>query len=112
MGRRPRFLTASRRRPYSGIEDITEVTTSAKVGGRFVALDSCAILVLLHHTNVSGHLYGSRLIEQSWLFVDFFFVLSGFVVSHAYHGKISGLRDGLGFLTKRLSRLWPLQLFL
>ena len=80
-----------------------------------MALDSwrgiCAILVLLHHTNVSGHLYGSRLIEQSWLFVDFFFVLSGFVVSHAYHGKISGLRDGLGFLTKRLSRLWPLHLF-
>ncbi len=89
--------------------------TSAKAGGRFVALDSwrgiCAVLVLLHHTNVSGHLYGSRLIEQSWLFVDFFFVLSGFVVSHAYHGKIASLRDGLSFLTKRLSRLWPLHVF-
>ncbi|HZC38757.1 MAG TPA: acyltransferase [Sphingomicrobium sp.] len=44
------------------------------------------------------------------LVVDFFFVLSGFVIAHAYERQ---LRDGLGamrFMTARFVRLYPLYL--
>lgn len=44
----------------------------------------------------------------SWLFVDFFFVLSGFVIAHAYAGKLSTRRDLFAFVIRRFGRLWPL----
>ncbi len=45
------------------------------------------------------------------LWVDFFFVLSGFVIAHAY---LDRLRTGLGlgtFMVRRFARLYPLHLF-
>ena len=55
---------------------------------RLVALDSlrglCALMVALMHINSISHISESTLVRQSWLFVDFFFVLSGFVIAHSY----------------------------
>lgn len=65
-----------------------------------------ALAVLLLHT--SSFLLWPGLARSAYLAVDFFFVLSGFVVAHAYDGK---LRDGLPvgrFLWLRMVRLTPL----
>ncbi len=83
---------------------------------RFSALDSwrgvCAILVALFHGQqvIGSHLQNSLLIQNSWLFVDFFFVLSGFVISHAYKTRLSSGGEVLSFIVRRIGRLWPLHL--
>src|SRR5882672_759031 len=80
--------------------------------GRFLVLDSwrgiAACLVALFHLDAYSHLYGVPFLRNSWLFVDFFFVLSGFVIAANYQQR---LLDGFGvgrFLFLRLGRLYPL----
>jgi len=79
---------------------------------RFVVLDSwrgvAACLVALFHLDAYSHLYDVPFLRNSWLFVDFFFVLSGFVIAANYQRR---LLDGFGagrFLLLRLGRLYPL----
>ena len=76
----------------------------------FHALDAArgiaALIVVLYHLPVSfrGNLFGS-----GDLAVDFFFALSGFVLAHAYLGKlISGKMSFRNFVVARLIRLYPL----
>jgi peptidoglycan/LPS O-acetylase OafA/YrhL len=47
-------------------------------------------------------------VRNSYLFVDFFFVLSGFVVTHAYGEKIKSVRALGIFVVRRFGRVWPL----
>ena len=79
---------------------------------RFRALDGwrgvCAMLVALHHIEVHGWLYWQPLVRNAWLFVDFFFVLSGFVISHAYGARLGSGARIKDFVLRRLGRLWPL----
>lgn len=80
---------------------------------RFVALDSwrgiCALLVVLFHFNdaLSTSLGASLFIRNAYLFVDFFFVLSGFVLCHGYRDTISGKLDFGTFVVRRFARVWP-----
>jgi peptidoglycan/LPS O-acetylase OafA/YrhL len=79
---------------------------------RFRALDGwrgiCALLVAAHHLEVRGFLYWQPLVRNAWLFVDFFFVLSGFVIAHAYGDKLSQGAGFRSFVIRRFGRLWPL----
>jgi peptidoglycan/LPS O-acetylase OafA/YrhL len=79
---------------------------------RFTALDSwrgiAALGVAASHSEVMSSVYDTPLILQSYLFVDFFFVLSGFVIAHAYVGKIQSGLDLASFIIRRFGRLWPL----
>jgi peptidoglycan/LPS O-acetylase OafA/YrhL len=79
---------------------------------RFRALDSwrgiCACLVAAYHAPIYSHVFYAPLVRNAWLFVDFFFVLSGFVLSHAYFHKLDNMRDAVDFLIRRFGRLWPL----
>lgn len=64
-----------------------------------------ALCVAAHHlpSMVGGPVFGG-----SYLAVDLFFLMSGFVISHAYDDKLrSGLGAG-GFMRIRLIRLYPL----
>lgn len=64
-----------------------------------------AVCVSAHHL---PSLMGSPVFGGSYLAVDLFFLMSGFVISHAYDDK---LRQGLtpaGFMRIRLIRLYPL----
>ena len=79
---------------------------------RFAALDSlrglCALAVVLFHFRTDGVLTNLAPIRRGWMFVDFFFVLSGFVLAHAYFGRIGRQVAPLRFLGLRLGRIYPL----
>lgn len=79
---------------------------------RYEALDSlrgvAALAVALHHFQVASHIYFWTLTRNAYLFVEFFFVLSGFVIAHAYAGKVRNKDELRGFLIKRVGRVWPL----
>ncbi|AXK80783.1 acyltransferase [Pseudolabrys taiwanensis] len=81
---------------------------------RFEALDSwrgiCALCVVMFHFigMMPSSLETSPFLRNSYLFVDFFFVLSGFVLCHSYRGKIVNPSDMLRFAIRRAGRVWPL----
>lgn len=79
---------------------------------RFEALDSwrgiCALLVALLHFKANTHLREISFFQNSFLFVDFFFVLSGFVIAANYQQRL-GEGFGLGrFMLLRFGRIYPL----
>jgi len=81
---------------------------------RFEALDGwrgiCACFVVLFHFHGYGPLYTSSLIRDSYLFVDFFFVLSGFVIAYNYAARLDSRSGVRSFLILRLGRVYPLHL--
>ncbi|WP_284180149.1 acyltransferase [Rhabdaerophilum sp. SD176] len=83
---------------------------------RFVALDAwrgiAALLVALYRLEADGWLHGLPFVQNAWLFVDFFFVLSGFVIAYAYLGKLGKPRETLVFIVRRIGRVWPLHVVL
>ena len=80
---------------------------------RFAVLDGwrglCALLVALYHLNVVSPFLDNGLIRHAYLFVDFFFVLSGFVITHTYWGKLTDAGALGDFTVRRFARIWPLQ---
>ena len=49
-------------------------------------------------------------VDNAWLMVDFFFVLSGFVIALNYQGAIRSGASLLEFQYRRFFRLYPLHL--
>ncbi|WP_081812220.1 acyltransferase family protein [Hyphomonas chukchiensis] len=75
---------------------------------RFIVLDglrgAAALLVISDHIpSVIWNIAPSRALA-----VDFFFVLSGFVLAHAYGDRLSSSMSVRAFMTRRLIRLYPL----
>jgi peptidoglycan/LPS O-acetylase OafA/YrhL len=72
------------------------------------------MMVVLYHCDTQGYLPrmldGFFVIEQSYIFVDFFFVLSGFVISYNYNDFTKN-EEFYTFLKKRFIRLFPLLFF-
>lgn len=81
---------------------------------RYRSLDAfrgiAALLVLLFH---SPFYFQHKLafIENSDIFVDFFFILSGFVLTHTYLAQYRNLTFKQ-FALKRFARLYPLHIFI
>ena len=46
--------------------------------------------VALYHLPLAFHLFSAPLVREAYVFVDFFFVLSGFVIAHAYGARLTG----------------------
>lgn len=72
-----------------------------------------AWLVVLYHIrgSISGLPRGAeRVLAQGYLAVDFFFLLSGFVIWMTWSERLraEGLRAVPAFLRKRIARIWPL----
>jgi len=76
---------------------------------RYDTLDAmrgvAAFLVILRHT---APFWGGIGFQHSYLAVDFFFLLSGFVVRHAYEEKLQAGLSTLQFMKLRLIRLYPM----
>lgn len=81
---------------------------------RFEALDSwrgiCALWVVLYHFRAVSHAYDWLWVRTGDIAVDFFFVLSGFVLTHAYGSQLTSAASRWQFLIRRIGRLYPLHL--
>jgi peptidoglycan/LPS O-acetylase OafA/YrhL len=81
---------------------------------RFDVLDCwrgiAALMVAIFHFNALHHGFYLPLLRNSFFFVDFFFVLSGFVIAHAYAGRLSTMAEATVFAVKRFGRVWPLHI--
>ena len=73
-------------------------------GMRFIA----ALAVAIFHFTLFA---GVPLLQHGYLGVDFFFVLSGFVISFAYSDKFAKGGSLKDFLLKRFIRLYPMIIF-
>jgi len=76
--------------------------------GRLTGLDAlrgvAALVVFLGHV---GYLTGFFAIPASYLAVDFFFMLSGYVMARTYEHRLGDDLSAGAFLWLRLKRLWP-----
>jgi peptidoglycan/LPS O-acetylase OafA/YrhL len=73
-----------------------------------------ALFVVLFHFNVNNApagLVNNFFVRESFIFVDFFFILSGFVITITYNESINSGKSFLQFLKKRFIRLYPMLLF-
>jgi peptidoglycan/LPS O-acetylase OafA/YrhL len=84
---------------------------------RQVALDGlrglAALLVVFLHVPWldepwASHITSTQLVRNGYLAVDVFFILSGFVITSAYAGRIASGRDVRDFLVRRFFRVYPL----
>jgi len=71
-----------------------------------------ACLVVLFHSRFNFGESSITFIHNSYLFVDFFFILSGFVMALAYSDKIANKLPFKTYLILRLGRIYPLHLFI
>lgn len=79
---------------------------------RFEALDGwrgiAALAIAFYHAPVMHGLRDAAGWKNMELFVDFFFVLSGFVIMHAWGKRLDGTDAARTFVSKRFWRIWPL----
>ena len=98
-------------------------STGTKSSGKLAALAGARafppLMVVMFHFSEGHHYSGWRpldfLATRGYLWVEFFFVLSGFILTYAYWTKLKDLfaRPGyFTFLRARLIRLYPLHLFM
>ncbi|CAH7217580.1 Acyltransferase family protein [Vibrio chagasii] len=83
---------------------------------RFDALDAfrglAALMVAIYHLKVIGVVSELTIVKNSSLFVEFFFVLSGFVIAYSYGDRIKSYKQFKDFSIKRFARVWPLHFFM
>ncbi len=93
------------------IRAVGPIAASATARPHYVALDSlrglAALSVVFFHMTWTSPLYSVPYVRNSYLMVDLFFVLSGFVIFHAYLGKIGTFREARRFLRLRFWRVYP-----
>ena len=81
---------------------------------RFQALDSfrglLALAVVIYHAHAVNTFTELRFFRNADYFVDFFFVLSGFVVCFSYGLRLNSWRQVRDFAVTRTLRLYPLHL--
>lgn len=86
----------------------------ATTSRRFVVLDSlrgiCALMVTLYHLNTYSIVKELPFFINAYLFVDFFFVLSGFVIATNYQARLAAGFGIQKFMLPRFGRLYPLYL--
>ena len=77
------------------------------------------LMVVLFHFSEGHHYSGVPWIDlaatRGYLWVEFFFVLSGFILTHVYGARLADLftrRGYVNFMQARLTRLYPLHLFM
>ena len=99
------------RRAFAGVNDRPELRALTSMRG------IAAWFVVLYHIrySIAGLSPGMvAVLGKGYLAVDFFFLLSGFVIWLAWHDRLrSGGQAAVpAFLLKRVARIWPLHLLL
>lgn len=82
---------------------------------RFRALDALrglfALMIVFYHMDKYSVVVDNFFVDRALIFVDYFFVLSGFVIMHNYHDKLISQDEVKTFTVNRFWRLYPLHLF-
>ncbi|QQV77033.1 acyltransferase [Sphingomonas aliaeris] len=68
-------------------------------------------MIVLLHFRTLGTIGGLPFVQNAFLFVDFFFVLSGFVIAASYGEKLQAGFSIVRFMGLRLGRIYPLHIF-
>jgi peptidoglycan/LPS O-acetylase OafA/YrhL len=96
------------------LSKLSPAEAHVKSAERFVVLDSfrglCACAVALAHLNANSLFNYIPLLAQGHIYVDFFFVLSGFVIFQNYGERLTGGYPVAKFMWLRFWRLYPLHL--
>lgn len=81
---------------------------------RFLVLDSfrglCALAVIVHHSHAVQSFTELAFFRHANYLVNFFFVLSGFVLYHIYADRLGTAAQFKRFVIARICRLYPLHL--
>lgn len=64
-----------------------------------------AMIILVFHAGKNFHI--PAVFPHGYLVVDFFFMLSGYVMARSYEDKFRGGLSGVRFFARRYARLWP-----
>lgn len=92
--------------------------TPSSQSKRFEALDAwrgiAACLIVFYHFSgvVKTHFVNVSFIADAFIFVDFFFVLSGFVIAISYQDKIISGMKLKDYVLMRFGRIYPLFFFM
>lgn len=65
-------------------------------------------MVAMFHFDVLSHFSYLNVVRNAYLFVDFFFVLSGFVIAANYRDRLGATVSASQFVFLRLGRIYPL----
>jgi peptidoglycan/LPS O-acetylase OafA/YrhL len=92
---------------------LQHATTATKHldGLRIVA--ACAVVVLHYSDYFKDQPAGRYMVDHTWhfnLFVDLFFVVSGFVIARQYLDRVGDAASTGRFLWRRIARIYPLHL--
>lgn len=95
----------------SQVESAGQKSSGAVRHPKFLTLDAlrgvAATAVMIFHF---GPFFGMNWFTHGYLAVDFFFMLSGFVIHLAYQEKLDSGWPSMAFLKVRVARLYPLYL--
>lgn len=67
-----------------------------------------ALMVVFYHVNWPSHVLTWSVVRNGYAFVDVFFVLSGFIMTHVYGDRLTSLGAVGRFFWLRIARLVPL----
>jgi peptidoglycan/LPS O-acetylase OafA/YrhL len=88
---------------------VAQVSEKPKLHQLDVLRGICAMLLVFYHADFMFPGRDNALLRHGSLFVDFFFVLSGFIMFHNYR-SLRGVADVSRFMTLRFFRIYPLHL--
>lgn len=73
---------------------------------------SCILIYLMHlYSEKNLPILDYKFIKNSSVFVDIFFLLSGYILYEKYYSRINNKNEYLLFLRKRINRIYPLLLY-
>ena len=93
---------------------VANPAAAAPLPGRFIALDSlrglAALTIVFYHMGNFGSIAALTPFRFGWMLVDFFFVLSGFVITASYGARLAHGYPRGRFLLIRFGRVYPLHI--
>ncbi|QPC99314.1 acyltransferase [Qipengyuania soli] len=96
------------------VEAPSAAASRAAAAHRFIALDSlrglAALVIVFYHMGDFGWVAGLPPFRYGWMLVDFFFILSGFVITWSYGERLAMGYPRTGFVMVRLGRMYPLHI--
>ena len=89
------------KKPYQG---------QIKIGELESIRGLAALLIIFFHTTATNPLIDIGIINNGYLMVELFFVLSGFIIFNSYANEINSSKELIRFQFLRLGRIYPLHL--